>query len=351
MTVLVTGAGGLIGSESVRFFLEKQEEVIGIENDQRAIFFGERGSTQENLNHLRREKGFTNFDTDIRNYGGVLRVFKEAGPFSTIIHTAAQPSHDWAAREPLTDFGVNALGTLHLLEATRLESPLATFIFTSTNKVYGDKPNQANFVEREKRYDFADSQDLEGITSEGVNEKMSLDQTLHSIFGASKVAADVMVQEYGRYFGIKTGVFRGGCLTGPQHAAVEMHGFLAYLIWCGITGREYTIIGYKGKQVRDQIHSRDVINAFWEFAKNPRAGEVYNLGGGKANARSILEIVEMLEKEFGISVKTRYQDQARKGDHKCYYTDMGKFERDYPSWKIRYFVQDIIDEIIKKGKK
>lgn len=276
-----------------------------------------------------------------------MDFFRKNAPFDLVIHTAAQPSHDWAAREPFTDFDVNAVGTLNLLESFRLYSPENVFIFTSTNKVYGDNPNKAKLIELEKRYDFAPEQTISGITNKGINEEMSLDDCKHSLFGASKVAADVLAQEYGKYFGLNVGVFRGGCLTGPQHSAVELHGFLAYLVDCAIKGRQYTIFGYKGKQVRDQIHSFDVVNAFWHFYQNPRKGEAYNIGGTRKNAISILETIDLLEKEFDLHLDFGYSEKNRAGDHICYYTDMSKFISHYPEWSITKDLVAITDEIVR----
>lgn len=289
--VLITGSGGLIGSESVRFFAEKGFLVVGIDNDMRSYFFGAEASTKWN-NNLLKEK-YSNFipiDLDIRNEKTIDRIFEEI-KFDLIIHTAAQPSHDWAAKEPITDFTVNANGTLNLLEAFRKHAPDAVFIFTSTNKVYGDKPNELPLVELEKRWEIEKGHPYWN----GIDEFMSIDQSKHSVFGASKVAADIMVQEYGRYFKLNTGTFRGGCLTGPQHSGAQLHGFLAYLAKCVATGQKYTIFGYKGKQVRDNIHSFDLVNMFWHFFQNPRPGEVYNAGGARHSNISMLEAIEKLE--------------------------------------------------------
>lgn len=347
MKVLVTGAGGLIGFESCRFFLEKDNEVLGIDNNMRQYFFGKKGDTSKNIEFLKKEYELNNNAIDIRNRENVNRFFKERGPFDLVIHTAAQPSHDWAAREPFTDFDVNANGTLNLLEAFRMHSEDGVFVFTSTNKVYGDNPNKVNLIEEETRWEYNKEQTMLGVGNEGISEEMSVDHCTHSLFGASKLAADIVAQEYGKYFGLKVGIFRGGCLTGPQHSAVELHGFLTYIVDCAIKGTPYTIFGYKGKQVRDQIHSSDVVNAIYSFYKNPSKGEAYNLGGTKQNAASVLEIIKLLEDEFEIKLKYSYTDKNRIGDHICYYSDMNKFKSQYPDWKINYNLKNIITDIIK----
>jgi CDP-paratose 2-epimerase len=271
---------------------------------------------------------------------------EQQSPFDLIIHTAAQPSHDWAAREPFVDFDVNARATHTLLEGFRRFSPNATFIFTSTNKVYGDNPNRAALFESSKRYDFSEEQDIQGVSEKGISEEMSIDRCKHSLFGASKVAADVLCQEYGRYFDLNVGIFRGGCLTGPQHSAVELHGFLTYIVRCAMDKTPYKIFGYKGKQVRDQIHSWDVANAFWHFHNNPKKGAVYNIGGTKQNSASILEIVDLLKEDFGLNLNYEYKEENRVGDHICYYSDMGKFLRDYPEWRVTRSIREIVNEII-----
>jgi len=350
--VLVTGSGGLIGSESSKFFLEKGYQVLGIDNNLRRYFFGEKGDTTENINHLENSDNFRNFHFDLRDRDQILRFFKENGPFDLVIHTAAQPSHDWAAKEPFTDFDVNSVATLNLLESFRLYSSEGVFIFTSTNKVYGDAPNEIPLREFETRWDY----DLDikpqrealspGISVLGINENLSIDHCKHSLFGASKVAADILCQEYGRYFNLNIGVFRGGCLTGPQHSAVELHGFLTYIIDCAIKNKHYTIFGYKGKQVRDQIHSFDVVNAFYHFFKNPKKGVAYNLGGGKENSASVLEIIDILKNEHRIDLPYSYSEDNRIGDHICYYTDMSKFKKDYPEWEITKDLRNIIGEIV-----
>ena len=345
--VLVTGSGGLIGYETCKFFLEKEFFVFGIDNNMRRYFFGEGGDTQANVAFLNKlSNNFKNHPLDIREREKIFDLFREFGPFDLVVHTAAQPSHDWACKEPFTDFDINAVGTINLLEALRLYSPEGSFIFTSTNKVYGDKPNQAKLIELDKRYDYDQAQELSGVTINGISEKMSIDDSTHSIFGASKVSADVMAQEYGRYFNLNVGVFRGGCLTGSQHSAVELHGFLAYIVLCAKTGKPYTIYGYKGKQVRDQIHSRDVVSAFYEFYLNPKKGVAYNLGGCKKNSASVLEIIDLLDKDFGLRLNYSYSDKNRIGDHICYYSDMTKFILDFPNWKIKFSLHDIITEIV-----
>lgn len=344
---LVTGSGGLIGYDSCRFLLDKGFEVAGIDNNLRKYFFGEKGDTAKNVEKLESNYSkFKNYNLDIRDRQSIPSFFRENGDFELIIHTAAQPSHDWAAKEPFTDFDVNANGTLNMLESFRLYSPKGVFISMSTNKVYGDNPNKLNLIETETRYDYAESQTMPGITHEGINEEMSLDHCKHSLFGASKAAADILAQEYGRYFGLNIGIFRGGCLTGPQHAAVELHGFLTYIIDCAVKGEHYKIFGYKGKQVRDQIHSIDVANAFWEFYQNPKKGEAYNLGGCKQNSASVIEIINSLDKDFGIKLNHSYIDKNRIGDHICYYSDMSKFQSHFPGWRLTKSINEIIQDIV-----
>ena len=337
MNVLVTGSSGLIGSEAVAALDARGHRVHGIDNNLRRMFFGEAGDTLWNLERLRRvTKRFTHHELDIRDRAGLGELFKRER-FDLIIHCAAQPSHDKAKELPLVDFDVNAGGTINLLEATRLACPEAVFIFMSTNKVYGDAPNELPVKELATRWDYARAEDYDGV-----REDCRIDRTLHSLFGASKVAADVVAQEYGRYFGMKVGVFRGGCLTGEHHSGVQLHGFLSYLVKVARAGEEYTVIGYKGKQVRDQIHSADVIGAFLEFAARPRCGEVYNLGGGRGNSASILECLERVGDLLGWRVGGRYQEQARVGDHICYITDMAKFRRDYPGWGMEWPLERIL---------
>lgn len=342
MRALVTGSAGLIGSEAVKFFAEKGFDVVGIDNNMRSYFFGDEASTDWNrkkLEDLLKDK-YTHYKADIRDNDAIGDIFKKH-KFDVIIHTAAQPSHDWAAREPMTDFSVNATGTLVMLENMRQYCPKAVFIFTSTNKVYGDTPNRLPLVELEKRWELPEDHKF----FKGVDESMSIDQTKHSIFGASKVAADVMVQEYGKYFGFKTAVFRGGCLTGPSHSGAELHGFLAYLIKCINSGKKYTIFGYKGKQVRDNIHSHDLVNAFWHFVQNPRSGEVYNIGGARNSNISMLEAIEKIEKLLGKKANYELSDENRIGDHIWYVSDVSKFKKHYPNWDFEYDIDAILKEM------
>jgi CDP-paratose 2-epimerase len=343
-TVLITGSAGLIGSESVSFFCNKKFSVIGIDNDMRKYFFGREGSTKWMLKELKSSyKSFRNYPVDIRDFNAVAQIFKTYGQdISLVIHTAAQPSHDWAAREPFTDFSVNATGTLNLLEATRQYCPDAVFIFTSTNKVYGDTPNRLPLRELDTRWEI---DPRHGYYKKGIDELMSIDQTKHSLFGASKVAADVLVQEYGRYFGMKAVIFRGGCLTGPSHSGAELHGFLAYLMKCAVTGREYRIFGYKGKQVRDNIHSSDLVNAFWHFYNHPRAGEVYNMGGSRFSNCSMMEAIKKCENISGNRMKTAYVETNRIGDHIWWISDVSKFSLHYPDWCLTKNIEDILGEI------
>lgn len=341
---IITGSAGLIGSESVRYFHEKGFEVWGIDNNMRKYFFGEDGSTLWKKEELLKLKNYRHFDMDIRDLESVNKLFKQAkNTLSLVIHAAAQPSHDWAAREPLTDFSVNATGTINLLEATRLHTPQAVFILTSTNKVYGDLPNELPLVELETRWEVEHSH---RFFQYGIDESMSIDQSKHSVFGASKVAGDIMVQEYGRYFGMRTGIFRGGCLTGPAHSGAELHGFLAYLVKCSVQGRKYTVYGYKGKQVRDNIHSSDLVNAFWHFYQNPRIGEVYNIGGSRQNNCSILEATQIVRDFTGKEFECEITNSARIGDHIWWISDVRKFQNHYPKWNFKYGIRDIIKEII-----
>jgi CDP-paratose 2-epimerase len=340
---LVSGAAGLIGSETCRWFHGQGCDIVGVDNDMRARFFGAEASTQPTRLRLEKElKNYRHHALDIRDGSLVNSLFASLGrSVRAVIHTAAQPSHDWAAREPLTDFGVNALGTLNLLEATRQHCPEAVFIFTSTNKVYGDTPNRLPLFEQEKRWEI----DPAHPYAPGIDESMSIDQTKHSLFGASKVAADVLVQEYGRYFGMRTGCFRGGCLTGPGHAGTELHGFLAYLMKCAATGRPYRVFGYKGKQVRDNIHSHDLVSAFWEFFKAPRVGEVYNMGGSRYSHCSMLEAIALCEEISGRKLEWSYVEDNRIGDHIWWVSDVRKFQSHYPAWKYRYDLRGILEEI------
>jgi CDP-paratose 2-epimerase len=346
MHVLVTGSSGLIGSEAVTFFDRLGFSVLGVDNNMRASFFGPAGDTSWNRQRLERTcSRFTHVALDVRDRRGIEELLRRT-PVELVIHAAAQPSHDLAARIPFDDFDTNAVGTLNLLEACRRHRFEAVFIFVSTNKVYGDAPNRLPLVERPTRYDYADAR-----YAEGIDETFPVDQSLHSLFGASKLAADVMVQEYGRYFGMKTGVFRGGCLTGPQHSGVELHGFLSYLVSVALREEEYTVRGYKGKQVRDQIHCHDVLSAFWRFAQKPRPGEVYNIGGGRPNSASLLEYVEMIERRSGRRPRLAYDPANRVGDHICWYTDMRKFRSHYPGWEIEYALERIVDDMVGSGER
>jgi CDP-paratose 2-epimerase len=340
---IVTGSGGLIGSESVRHFAELGYDVVGLENDMRARFFGPEASTTPTSERLVDEvDGFRWLDLDIRDGAGVERVFAEhGGRIALVIHTAAQPSHDWAASDPHTDFGVNATGTLNLLQATRVHCPDATFVFTSTNKVYGDRPNVLPLVETDTRLELP----REHPFYAGITTDMPIDATTHSLFGVSKAAADLLVQEYGRYFGMPTVCFRGGCLTGPQHAGAKLHGFLAYLMRCTVTGEPYTVFGYGGKQVRDNIHCKDVVRAFEAFHANPRPSAVYNLGGGRASNISMLEAIGACERIAGRSLDWSLSDAARIGDHRWWVSDLAAFERDFPSWRLSYDIEGVLREI------
>lgn len=342
--VLITGSSGLIGSESVDFFSEKFDKVIGMDNDMRSYFFGKNASTSWNSNRL--QEGFPNFehhDIDIRDFEAVKELFERYGSdIKLIVHTAAQPSHDWAAKEPLTDFGVNATGTLHLLEASRLFCPESVFIFTSTNKVYGDTPNRLPLIEEETRWELDTKHPF---AEKGIDESMSVDQSKHSIFGASKVAADVLVQEYGRYFDMKTASFRGGCLTGPNHSGAQLHGFLAYLIKCNLSSTKYTIFGYKGKQVRDNIHAFDLVNMFWHFYQAPRIGEVYNAGGSRFSNVSMQEAITMCEQVTGNKMVYDYAESNRSGDHIWYISDVSKFQDHYPDWQYKYTLKDTLEQM------
>lgn len=343
-TVLVTGSAGLIGSESVHFFARLGFNVIGIDNDLRAYFFGQSASTQWNRNVLKDKYGdqYHHYDLDIRDRDAIEAIFKEhAGAIDLIIHTAAQPSHDWAASDPHMDFTVNANGTLVLLEATRQHCPKAVFIFTSTNKVYGDTPNLLPLEEHETRWEIA----ADHPYWIGIDESMSIDHSKHSLFGASKVAADVLVQEYGRYFDMKTASFRGGCLTGPSHSGAKLHGFLAYLMKCTLESEPYTIFGYKGKQVRDNIHSNDLVNAFYHFYQNPRCGEVYNIGGSRHSNCSMLEAIAICEELSGKKLQYTYAEDNRSGDHIWYISDVRKFQSHYPNWQYQYDLPAILKDI------
>ena len=346
---LITGSAGLVGSESAIFFGQLGMEIIGIDNDMRKTFFGAESSTAWNKSRVARVLGshYQHHDIDVRDRQAVLDVFERYGhEIELVIHTAAQPSHDWAAREPFTDFDINAVGTLNVLEATRLHAPDAAFIFTSTNKVYGDRPNSLPLVELETRWEIEPDHRYE----RGIAEDMSIDRSLHSLFGASKVAADVLTQEYGRYFGIATACFRGGTLTGPLHSATQLHGFLAYVMRCVMTGTPYTVFGYGGKQVRDAIHSLDLVNAFYEFFKAPRVAEVYNMGGGRTSNASVLEAIQLSEKIAGRELQWEYSETNRIGDHIWWISDNGRFESHYPDWKVTYDVPRILTEIYEGNK-
>ncbi len=328
----------MVGSECVRHFDRLGHEVRGIDNNQRRIFFGPDGDTTPTLERLKQETGFTHYKADIRNYGAMMTAFKKFKP-EIVLHCAAQPSHDLAAKQPLEDFSVNAVGTLNLLEATRTHCPEAVFCFASTNKVYGDAPNEWALRDMETRFDYA-------FVTDGVDEMMRIDQSRHSLFGCSKLAADVLVQEYAKAFNLRTACFRAGCLTGSAHAAAEQHGFLAYIARCAKEDRLYTIFGYDGKQVRDNLHAFDVARAFEEFADDPQPGEVYNLGGGKDNSVSVLEAIQLIAEARGKPMNIEYADEPRPGDHVCYYTDTTKFRKRYPAWKVTRNLPSIFEELV-----
>jgi CDP-paratose 2-epimerase len=341
---IVTGSGGLVGSESVAHLVEAGYDVVGIENDLRSYFFGASASTADQTARLRSAYGssFESVEVDIRDNDGIDAVFgRHARALELVIHTAAQPSHDWAASEPLTDFAVNATGTLNLLEATRRHRPDATFIFTSTNKVYGDRPNFLPLVEEETRYELP----ADHPYRQGIDTSMPIDRCLHSLFGASKASADLLVQEYGRYFGLPAGVFRGGCITGPNHSGARLHGFLSYLMRCTVTGEPYTVYGYGGKQVRDNIHSADLVSAFAAFHADPKPGAVYNIGGGRESNCSMLEAIELCQGIAGSELRWELGDEARIGDHQWWISDLSEFRGDYPGWRLAYDVPAILQEI------
>jgi CDP-paratose 2-epimerase len=340
---IVTGAGGLIGSESVAFLIEQGFDVVGVENDMRAHYFGPDASTGWQTRRLiERYPGFRNVELDIRDADGIEKLVSEhAGQLELVVHTAAQPSHDWAASDPQTDFTVNANGTLNVLEAVRKHKPDATFIFTSTNKVYGDRPNELPLVELDSRLELPADHPYFG----GIDASMSIDRSLHSLFGASKAAADLVVQEYGRYFDMPTVCFRGGCLTGPNHSGTRLHGFLSYLMRCTMTGEKYTVFGYGGKQVRDNIHSLDLVRAFAAFHADPRPGVVYNIGGGRESNCSMLEAIGLCEEIAGRKLVWELGDAPRVGDHRWWVSDLGPFRADYPGWEIEYDVREILVEI------
>jgi CDP-paratose 2-epimerase len=343
-TIIVTGSAGLIGSTSVHYFARLGFHIVGIDNDLRAFFFGPEASTLWNRRLLKERYGeqYRHYDVDIRDRDEIEAIFKEySSDIALIIHAAAQPSHDWAAKDPQTDFTINANGTLLLLEATRTYAPEAVFIFTSTNKVYGDTPNELPLRELEERWEITPGHPFE----QGIDEMMTVDRSKHSLFGASKVAADILVQEYGRYFGMKTVAFRGGCLAGPAHSGAMLHGFLAYLMKCTVTSQPYTIFGYKGKQVRDNIHSHDLVKAFHHFYQRPRRGEVYNIGGSRHSNCSVLEAIRMCEEIAGKKLQYDYSENNRSGDHVWYISDVRKFQSDYPGWGYSYGLQGILEEI------
>lgn len=342
-SVIVTGSAGLIGSETVKRFARDGFRVIGIDNDMRAEFFGPEASTAKTRDALLKTvSGYEHHSIDIRDAARIDELFKHnAGALAAIVHTASQPSHDWAARDPQKDFTVNANGTLNLLEACRKFCPETPFLFTSTNKVYGDTPNRLPLRELEKRWEIAPGHEYEP----GISESMSIDFTKHSLFGASKAAADILVQEYGRYFNMPTVSFRGGCLTGPAHAGTELHGFLSYLMICTVTGRPYRVFGYKGKQVRDNIHSCDLVESFVEYVRSPRPAEVYNIGGSRHSNCSMLEAIELCEQISGKKLSWSYEETNRIGDHIWWVSDVRKFQQHYPGWKFRYGLRQILEEI------
>ena len=341
--VIITGSSGLVGSETAELFHKKKFKVIGIDNDSRSYFFGKSASTKKKSIELKKKlKNYIHFNIDIRNYKKTEKIFKKFKKhIKCIIHTAAQPSHDWAIKEPLTDFNINALGTLNLLMLTKKYTPKSIFIHVSTNKVYGDRPNFLPLLEKKERYEIKKNHKY----FNGIDEKMSIDQSTHSLFGSSKTAADIYVQEYGRNLGIKTGIFRLGCITGKNHAGAELHGFLSYLFKAIKNNMKYTIFGYKGKQVRDNIHSTDLVNTFSEFHKIPKKGAVYNIGGGLESNCSMLEAIKIGEEISGKKLNYNYVDDSRIGDHIWYISDLSKFKKDYPNWKISYNINRIIEEI------
>jgi len=342
-TVLVTGSAGLVGSECVRFFSQKGFAVVGIDNNMRMAFFGKDGSVEWNKKLLLETvPGYTHHDIDIRDKTAIESLISKYN-FDLIIHTAAQPSHDWAAQDPYVDFGVNAIGTHILLESARRLAPKAVFIYTSTNKVYGDNPNRLPLVELKTRYELP----KDHLYYKGIDETLSIDNCLHSLFGASKLSADILVQEYGRYFGMNCAVFRAGCITGAYHSGAKLHGFLSYLVKCCISGEKYTIYGYKGKQVRDNIHAFDLTNAFYQFFLKPRCGEIYNIGGTRIASVSVLEAIEICEKACGKKLKYEYVDTNRIGDHIWWISDVAKFQAHYPNWKLTYDKYSVIEDIVR----
>ena len=341
---IVTGSAGLVGAAVTRHFAEKGLDVIGIDNDMRRRLFGDEASTNWMRTQLESEvAGYQHESIDIRDSEGLSALFARHGAaIEVVVHTAAQPSHDWAATNPHEDFTINANGTLNVLEATRLHAPDAAFIFTSTNKVYGDTPNRLPLEEFETRFEVSSDH---AYFAHGIDESMSIDRTLHSLFGASKLSADVLAQEYGRYFGLRTGVFRAGCITGPAHSATKLHGFLAYLVRCAVTATPYTVIGYAGKQVRDNIDASDLADAFWHFYRNPRPGEVYNIGGGRSASCSVLEAISLIEEISGRSIVSSYEEENRQGDHVWWISDVRKFREHYPDWQPRQTLRSTIEAI------
>ena len=342
--VLITGSSGLVGSESVNFFSKKKFDVIGIDNNLRKFFFGNEGSTTKIKKYLlKNNKRFKNYNIDIRNYRALEQIYKKYKKnISLIIHCAAQPSHDYAKNFPLLDFNVNAAGTLNLLELTKKYCPETPFIFTSTNKVYGDNPNRLKIIEKKKRWELKESDKY----FKGIDEKFSIDNCTHSFFGVSKTYADLIVQEYGKNVGLKTVCFRGGCITGPNHSGAKLHGFLSYLVKISMTKKKYSLIGYKGKQVRDNLHSYDLVNSFWEFFKKPTRGEVYNMGGGRYSNCSIIEALDLVEDIANISIKREILKKPRVGDHIWYISNLSKFKKHHPNWKQKYNTKKIIEELI-----
>jgi CDP-paratose 2-epimerase len=345
---LITGSAGLVGSEAAAYFAKQGFHVVGVDNDMRREFFGDEATTLPNLERMKRSvPSYKHHNVDVRSKAEILKIFRRYGrEISLVIHTAAQPSHDWAARAPFVDFTVNANGTLVLLEATRQFAPEAVFIFTSTNKVYGDRPNKLPLVELGTRWEIDEGH----AYARGIPEEMPIDNCLHSLFGASKLAADVLVQEYGRYFGMRTACFRGGCLAGPNHAGAQLHGFLSYLMKCTLTGTPYTVFGYKGKQVRDNIHSADLIRAFHYFYKAPRCGEVYNIGGGRFSNCSLLEAITLAQEIAGRELIWNYQEENRIGDHIWWISDLTRFQTHYPDWSPKYDVRMILTETAETGR-
>ena len=346
--VIITGSSGLVGSESVSFFCKKGFDVVGIDNNLRKFFFGNEGSTIEIKNKLLKEnRNFLSLNTDIRNYLGLEKIFKKYKKnISLIIHCAAQPSHDYGKNFPILDFNINANGTLNMLELTKIYTPNAPFIFMSTNKVYGDNPNNLSLIEKNKRWELRKKNKL----FKGIDESFSIDNCTHSFFGVSKTYADLIVQEYGKNIGLKTVSFRGGCITGPNHSGAKLHGFLSYLVKTSLTKKKYDLIGYKGKQVRDNLHSFDLVNCFWEFFKKPKAGKVYNIGGGRYSNCSIIEALEIVEKISNIKIKKRLISKNRVGDHIWYISNNNKFKKDYPNWTQKYNTKKIIEELIYSNK-